>query len=164
MKLTQEYDPSTEDTTSYFQRIKHYCAVADASHIHYDVEHTIRLMHRAEFRGLVHGMGPQEQIQTLKSTAWDLMGLEPALGSDEHVQYQARAESLMKVLAEFGVRPSESLEKLFSNPNSPAKAPGQDDSQNASPDVSPDLEDPSRTRGVGALPPVAPLPVPQTRT
>ena len=149
VKLTQEYDPSSEPMSSYFQRIKHYCAVAEAFHFQYDVDYTIRLMHRAEFRGLVHGMEPQEQIQMLKCTAWDLMGLEPPPGSDEHLQYQARAESLMKVLAEFGVRPSGSLEKLFSNPNSPAKASVGDDLM----DVSPDTVEPSRGSGAAKLPP-----------
>jgi len=94
----------------------------------------------------------------LKCTAWDLMGLEPPPGSDEHLQYQARAESLMKVLAEFGVRPSGSLEKLFSNPNSPAKASVGDDLM----DVSPDVVEPSRGSGAAQLPPVGPLPVPPT--
>ena len=64
-------------------------------------------------------------------------------------------ESLVKVLSEFGVRPSGTAGRLFSNPNSPAKAPGSAVPMDTSPDV-------PAAGGAGVLPSVAPLPAPAT--
>ena len=154
VKLSQEYDPSIEEIGVFYNRVQHYSALVEAYQFTYDISHVMRLLFRAEFRSRVHGMNLKDQVHTLKSEAWDLMGNEPDPNSEEYEQFRARMESLMKVLSEFGVRPSGTHGKLFSNPNSPVRAPGPDDSTH----VSAGSQEVTRGRGAGTLPPVGPLP------
>ena len=95
----------------------------------------------------------------LKEMAWDQLGEEPEQGSEGCDAYQARQEALMQVLAEYGVRPSKSHERMFSNPNSPVKAPTQPDDMDVTPDRvgQPREAAPQPGAGAGVLPQVRPL-------